>query len=248
MSDTRRQFKREQEVRSIGGRLASDYYDLKRDIVYLNDYFFGLFSSLQLTDDIDLVIDTLNNKFKNLCEAFISKRLEDIEKGNIPKDNFLSSRMRKQIEGLPPEEKQKVWLRETKRALKLMYTKTIQDYKKENKLYYLEPRHSKTALEISRKALFLTPSGIEIDGEKFAKIYSGYIEAEQSETYKKHKMVAETINKFFNGSVAITQKELSKYFILEDGKVKENPNSINIKDYARLGVRKVRTTLKKNGE
>ena len=61
-------------------------------------------------------------------------------------------------------------------------------------------------------------------------------------------MVAETINKFFNGSVAITQKELSKYFILEDGKVKENPNSINIKDYARLGVRKVRTTLKKNGE
>ena len=45
------------------------------------------------------------------------------------------------------------------------------------------------------------------------------------------------LNKFFNGSVEITQKELEKYFIIECGAVKPNPKSINKTDYARLGKR-----------
>ena len=152
--------------------------------------------------------------------------------------------MKTKLESLPPEEQAKVWERETKRSLKVLYKKIHEQYTKEYRIYGLETKHNKRALEICRKTLFVTPSRIEIDGDKFIEVYTDYLEADESETKKIHEQAAAAINRFFNGAVEITQKELSKYFILEYGIVKVNPKSVNITDYARLGVRTIRTAKK----
>lgn len=230
-------FKNEDKVRKIGGRLKEDYYTLKRDIEYINDYFFDFFYILNLTDDLDLIIDILNDGLHNLCSVFINKTMRDIEAGKIPKDKFLALRTKAKLEKLPPEEQAVIWERETKRRLKYLYKDIYWKILKENGLSYFETKYSRTHLEICRKALFITPSRIEIDGEKFIEVYTDYIEAEESETKKMHEQAAEAINRFFNGAVEITQKELSKYFVLEYGIVKVNPKSVNVADYARLGGR-----------
>ena len=244
-TDTEDKFKNEDKVRKVGGRLWSDYYTFKREVEYINDYFFELFYILNLTDDIDLIVDTLNDGLHNLCSVFIDKTIRDIEAGKIAKNKFLSSQMKTKLESLPPEEQAKVWERETKRSLKVLYKKIHEQYTKEYRIYGLETKHNKRALEICRKTLFVTPSRIEIDGDKFIEVYTDYLEADESETKKIHEQAAAAINRFFNGAVEITQKELSKYFILEYGIVKVNPKSVNITDYARLGIRTIRTAKKK---
>ena len=113
---------------------------------------------------------------------------------------------------------------------------------------WLETRHNKSALEILRTTLFITPERIEIDGEKFVEVYTDYLAADESETKKIHEQAAEAINRFFNGAFPITQKELSKYFILEYGTVKVNPKSVNLTDYARLGARTIRKAKKDGGK
>lgn len=215
-------FKDENLVKKIGGRLERDYYSLKRDINYINDYFFGLFQILGLTDDIDLIIDTLNDNFRNLRSVFIAKTLRDMEAGKIPHNRG------------------KAWEDETMKKLYKRYKEIYEQYLKDNGLHYLESNHSRISLELCRKTLFVAPSRIEIDGEKFIEVYSSFMEADESETKKLHEQAAAAINRFFNGSVVITQEELSKYFVLKSGIVKPNPKSINKMDYARLGARTVR--------
>lgn len=244
ITDTQDRFKNEDKVRKVGGRLANDYFSFKREVEYINDYFFELFYILNLTGDIDLIIDTLNDGLHNLCSVFIGKVIRDIEAEKIPKNKFLSSLMKTKLESLPPEERAIVWERETKRSLKALYKKIVKQYTDEYRLYDLETKHHKRAFEICRKTLFITPTRIEIDGAKFVEVYTSFLEADESETKKLHEQVAETINRFFNGAVEITPKELSKYFILEYGKVKVNPKSVNITDYARLGARTIRNTKK----
>lgn len=233
-------FKDEKLIRKIGGRLESDYYTLRRDVDYINECFFELFYILGLTGNIDLIVDTLNNGLQNLCSVFVDNAVRSIEAGKIDKNKFLTQRMRDKLETMPPEERAKVWERETKRALKMRYKDIYEQYLTRNGLYYLETRHNKAALEICRKTLFVTPSRIEIDGAKFIEVYTSFMEADESETKKIHEQAAAALNRFFNGVVPITQKELSKYFILEYGIVKPNPTSINKTDYARLGARTVR--------
>ena len=235
--DKEDKFKNEDKVRKVGGRLKSDYYTFKREVEEINDNFFELFYILNLTDDIDLIIDTLNNGLRNLCSVFIGKVIRDIEAEKIPKNKFLSSQIKTKLESLPPEEKAIVWERETKRSLKVLYKKIVKQYTDEYRLYGLETKHHKRAFEICRKTLFITPSRIEIDGAKFVEVYTSFLEADGSEIKKLHEQAAEAINRFFGGAVEITQKELSKYFILEYGIVKVNPKSINKTDYARLGKR-----------
>ena len=62
---------------------------------------------------------------------------------------------------------------------------------------------------------------------------------------QQHQAAADAINRFFNGAVEITQKELDRYFILEYGIVKPKPTSITKQNYARLGVRSLKKTDKK---
>ena len=237
-------FKNQDIVRKAGGRIEADYFNFRREIDYINENFFELFCILNLTDDIDLIIDTLNDGLNNLCSVFIYKTIRDIEAGKIPKDKFLSTHMKTKILSLPSEEQSTIWERETKRKLKFLYKDVYKQYIRERGLHYLETRHTKSALEILRKTLFITPERIEIDGKKFVEVYADYLAADESETRKLHEQAAESINRFFNGSVAITEKELSKYFILEYGKVKVNPNSVNLTDYARLGARTIRKAKK----
>ena len=236
-------YKDENLIRKIGGRLQSDYYTFKRDIEYINDYFFEIFYILGLTDNLDLIIDTLNRGLLNLSSTFINKTMGDIEAGKIARNKFLTPNAKAKIENLPPEEREKVWERETRRSLKLLYNKIY----KENRDCHVETRHNRTALEICRKTLFVAPSRIEIDGAKFIEVYTSYMEADESETKKIHEQAAAALNRFFNGSVEITQKELAKYFVLEYGIVKVNPNSINKNDYARLGLRRPPKTIKNDG-
>lgn len=232
-------YKYEEHIRKIGGRLKSDYYTLKGEVEYINEYFFELFYILGLTENLDLIIDTLNNGLQNLCSVFIDNTMRSLEAGKIAKSKFLSQRMRDKLETLSSEERAKVWERETKRSLKTHYKEIYEQYLKRYGLYCLETKHNRDILETCRETLFVTPSRIEIDGAKFIEVYTSFIEADESKTKKMHKQAAAAINRFFNGSVEITQEELSKYFILEYGIVKPNPTSINKTDYARLGARTV---------
>ena len=246
-TDTEDRFKNEDKVRKVGGRLWSDYYSFKKEIQYINDCFFELFYILNLTDDIDLIVDTLNDGLHNLCSVFIDNAMKSIEAGKIDKNKFLTQKTRNKLETLSPEERAKVWERETKRSLRLRYKGIYEQYCKRYGLHYLETRHRKDVLEICRQTLFVEPTRIEIDGAKFVEVYTSYMEADESETKKIHEQAAAALNRFFNGSVEITQKELAKYFVLEYGIVKVNPNSINKNDYARLGLRRPPKTIKNDG-
>ena len=239
-------YKDENLIRKIGGRLESDYYTLKREVEYINDYFFELFYILGITD-IDLIIDTLNRDLRNLCSVFIDNAMKSIEAGKIDKNKFLTQKTRNKLETLSPEERAKVWERETKRSLRLRYKGIYEQYCKKYGLHYLETRHRKDVLEICRQTLFVDPTRIEIDGTKFIEVYTSFMEADESETKKIHEQAVAALNRFFNGAVEITQKELSKYFILEYGVVKINPTSINTTDYARLGARTFRKPKKDGG-
>ena len=229
-------FKNESKVRRIGGKLETEYILFKKEIEYINGNFFEFFDLLQLTDDIDIFIKALNDGIHNFCTNFIVKAIRDIQACKIPKNKFLSPQMITKLEELPPEEREKKWERETKRNLKLLYKEIESEFLKKNGLFPLEPRHARRALELYGKSLFVSTERIEIDGAKFIEVYESHIIADESETNKLHEQAAEAINRFFNG-VKITQEELSKYFILEDGKIMVRPKSVNIDDYSRLGRR-----------
>lgn len=248
MASKEDKFKNEDIVRKVGGRVASDYYDFKSEIEYINYNFFELFYILSLTDDIDLIIDTLNKDLRNLNSLFIEKVFRDIEAGKIHKNKFISDITKKKLEKAAPEKQEKLWERVTKLNINNLYKKILKEYKEKYRVYLLETRHNKSALEILRTTLFITPERIEIDGEKFVEVYTDYLAADESETKKIHEQAAEAINRFFNGAFPITQKELSKYFILEYGAVKVNPKSVNLTDYARLGARTIRKAKKDGGK
>ena len=237
-------FKNEYIVAKFGGNLKYDYIHFKKDIEYINLNFFELFYLLGLADDIDLMVDTLNDGFLNLKETFINKVLEGIEKGRIPKYKFISARLKERLPNLPQEQREKKLLTETRRSLNVIYKDIYDKYIKENNLFGLVPNHNKEGLEFFRKALFVTPSRIEIDVKKFEQIYLSFMEANETEIRNLHEQAAEALNRFFNG-IEITQTELSNYFILEYGLVKVRPTSVNLKDYSRLGRREVLKPAKK---
>ena len=80
---------------------------------------------------------------------------------------------------------------------------------------------------------FSPEEGLTVDIPSFAEIYRSQTEAEQSETYKKHKAAAEAVNSFF-GNMVITDREMERYFQLYGGKVRPNPKSVNVESYMRL--------------
>ena len=160
-------FKNENAVLKVGGKVERDYFHFRSEIEYINENFFELFYVLNLTDDLDLIIDTLNKNLRNLCSVFIDKVFRDIEAGKISKDRFLSVHAKKRLENTPPEKQEKVWERGTKWGLHAVYDKILKHYKEEDGIFLLETKHNKTALEILRSTLFIAPERIEIDGEKF---------------------------------------------------------------------------------
>lgn len=224
--------------------MEEDYSHLKREIDYLNINFFGLLSHFGLSEDLDTMLKALEGGKRFLKSVFIDKVTMDVYSGKIPKEKYLSPKCIIDFESLAPEEREKAKKRERRnlhRALTFLFNKLYKEYADENKLYYIEPRYNRRAIEICRKALYLTPSQIAIDVDKFIEIYKSYLAADESITKKMHQEAADALNKFFNG-LTITHKELSKYFILEYGIVRVNPKSINLEDYSRLGKRTITIT------
>lgn len=238
MPETLDLLKGENKVRIVGGKLRDDFYTLKRDIDNVNSHYFTLLYILGLSDDTNLVFETLNNGFRNLCSVFIEKAITDMKAGKIPKNKFLSEQMVKKIEKQSLPEQETTWNREVRRSLKAIYKEIVAKYRADYGIYYFEPILARNAFKIFRKALFVNEDrkSLGIDVNKYLEIYKSYMIAEESGTKILHEQAAEAVNKFFNG-VEITQRELSKYFIIEDGIVKIQPTSINPSDYSRLGKR-----------
>ena len=219
-------------LKKIGGKVRDEYLNLKRYIMEFNERYFTLLLNLYLTEDIDLIITLYKKNFIGLQEAYINRVEEKIEEGKIKKENVLAQRSIEKCKDLPPEERAIYERREIHRRLAIRFKEIASRYG----LYLNEAPRQPEALEICRSALIITPYGIGIDAQEFIRVYEDYVGADQSETAKKHKEVAETINAFFNG-VEITEKELFKYFEIKNGRIIANPKSINSESYTRLGRR-----------
>lgn len=230
-------FKGEYKVRAIGGRMENDYYQLRTAIFRINENIIPLLLLLGINkpEDTDLALDIILSNFidSSAKKAFTERIYKDVENGRIKIESLLS---RKTIEKKAdtPEQKEKRINTALKKVINMRYKDKVKDYyEKYNPSSICFP---KCPILICRKAIILTPSGLSIDIPKFIEIYTNYLEANQSKTKKQHQAAADAMNTFFNG-LAIDHNELSRYFLLEGGEVKPNPESINKESYLRLGYR-----------
>ena len=230
---------KEYEIKKKGGATEHDYLRFKEEIEYLNRNISPLFILLGFSvQDKEAIMQALLSSSGTVLaieRVYIQLFTERFREGIIKPDQILSPKtLEKRDE--TPEEREKRIEREVHRRLKFRYKTAfslfMRQYKPEPSLVY-----DKQHLEIFKDAVILTPSGLSIDAERFLELYSSYMEAIGSTTNKQHQNVADTINRFFNGAVEITEKELKKYFILKHGVVKPNPEAINRESYTRLGYK-----------
>ena len=231
----------QRKIARIGGRLSADYYHLQGVIEMLNDNVIPLFQLLGMDEpgDKEDVIDALigNSSFLSLAKnIFIANMTKKVTEGKIKKEKILSKMTLGKSLSDPEAEKQRIE-RELHRKLCFKYNE-VQSYYIKNYCYYSISSYSycKPALKICRDALEYSSSGLSINEEKFIELYSSYIEADESDRRKQHQEAADGINRFFGGAVEITDKELERYFMIENGILKPNPLSVNIESYMRLGT------------
>ena len=225
-------------IRRIGGALYSDYRYLCEELKTINRDYFPLFDLMGFNspEDTDRAIGILlgENVFIGAKKEYIAKEMENVESGRLKLEKLLSTRIINK-EYPTPEERERVLKKEIHRAITYRY-KEIEDYFRKEYGYSQSVFH-KHPLKICGKAISLTSDGFIIDEGKFIEIYGDYLEANESKTGKQHQEAADAINRFFNGQIEITDKEIERYFIIECGLVKPNPKSINREDYMRLGYR-----------
>lgn len=232
-------FKNEYKVRKIGGRLNDDYLSFRSWILGINENYIPLFFMMGFNkpDDKDLIIDALLcNTFVEITakKVYISHMTQKVEDGELKIESLLTQRSIDKV--LPTPEEKKVQIdRDIHRSLVYRFNDIYKAYVKKYKPSSFG--FNRSALRVFRESLSLTDLGFSIDIDKFIDIYKGYIKASESKIGEQHRMAAEAINKFFNGSMEITQAELERYFIIDSGIVRPNPNSINIDDYMRVGFR-----------
>ena len=231
----------QRRISKIGGRLSSDYYHLQGAIEMLNDNVIPLFQLLGMDEpgDKDDIIDALTGRNSFLIMSrniFIANMTKKVTEGKIKKEKILSKITLGKSLSDPEAEKQRIE-RELHRKLCFKYNE-VQSYYIKNYCYYSISSYSycKPALKICRDALEYSSSGLSINEEKFIELYSSYIEADESDRRKQHQEAADGINRFFGGAVEITDKELERYFMIENGILKPNPLSVNIESYMRLGT------------
>ena len=230
-------FKNESKIRKIGGRLKGDYLTLRNTVLFVNENYIPLFYLLGFNhpEDKDIVIDCLLNSSITLAarEAYIDKRMEQVASGKLKLEKLISKHiLTKEYD--TPEEKEKVFKRETHRALVFRYNKIENIWKEEYKPY-LYGSFTKLPLKLCREALSLSEEGLYINVDKFIEIYSDHLKASGSQRAKLHQEAADAINRFFGGAVEITKEEMERYFSLSNGIVIPNPTSINKEGYLRLG-------------
>lgn len=235
-------FDNESKINRIGGKLKSDYYDLRELVLYYNGNIIPLFYYLGIAKEEykDRILRVLKYGRKGALSLFVEICTKEIAEGKIKLENVISSSSLAK-EYSTQEKKESQINRAIKVNLTNTYKKVEEKWKKDYNTsicsYYVS--HC-DRLYFCRETLKLTQSGIAIDVDKFIEFYLSYLEADGSKTKKQHQEAADSINKFFNGAVEITQDELDKYFVIENGEVKPNPDSINRESYARLGARTIK--------
>jgi len=228
--------KAEKKIKEMGGWISDNYNTLKRDVDRLNYYYFDVLYYFGLTDNIDIIIESTRNGRYSLQDKFIEISLNDMDKGKISEDVILSSYARSRLKKLPPEKKEDEKRKTCVRALTRLFNQHYWNLTNGKGAYGLDTWKPTEAIVTFRKALKVAQSQITINASKFLKIYQGLAAANESNTKIIHQEAADAINRFFNG-LNITQEELSRYFILEHGIVKPNPESINPKSYSRLEIK-----------
>lgn len=232
-------FANEYKIIKIGGRLQDDYYSFRQAVLYINMNFIPLFFALGMNqpEDKDLIIDIflINGMiFREIKKAYITRETERIAKGMVKLDSVLSSNIiGKEFD--KQEDRERYVNSQIHRVLTLsyrdIYKKYVREYQPSSLTYF------KTPLGIFRESVSLSSAGFEINVDKFIMIYKRYTELDESDAKRQHQEAANTINRFFNGLGEITQEELKRYFIIDSGSIKPNPDSITIENYMRLGYR-----------
>lgn len=227
-------------ISKIGGRLSTDYYHFQGAIEMLNDNVIPLFQLLGMDEpgDKDDIIDALTgrNSFLIMSKSiFIANMTKKVAEGKIKKEKILSKTTLGKSISDPEAENQRIE-RELHRKLLFKYNEVKSYYLKKYCYSIASYSYCTPALKICRNALEYSPSGLSINEKKFIELYSSYIEADESDRRKQHQEAADGINRFFGGAVEITDKELERYFIIENGILKPNPLSVNIESYMRLGT------------
>lgn len=239
----------QRRISKIGGRLSSDYYHLQGAIEMLNDNVIPLFQLLGMDEpgDKDDIIDALTGRNSFLITSrsiFIANMTKKVTEGKIKKEKILSKITLGKSLSDPEAEKQRIE-RELHRKLCFKYNE-VKSYYVKNYCYSIASySYCTPALKICRDALEYSSSGLSINEGKFIELYSSYIEADESDRRKQHQEAADGINRFFGGAVEITDKELERYFMIENGILKPNPLSVNIESYMRLGTSSASKNKKK---
>ena len=223
----------EKKIAKIGGKLWSDYLYLRNLLDEINEKQVPFLDALGLMKDIDTVLTCLSSQIYSLKNIYIRKKTErKAEKEGKP---YLLTTPTK---GEELTEEQKRERRETHRKLVYKYKEIYEYFIKKYYICYNWRTCYIDRIKILRDALFLSDGKIKVDEDKFIVVYGSFIKASESELMKQHQAAADGVNKFFGGAVPITDKELERYFMLEDGIMKVNPLSVNIESYSRLGSRK----------
>ena len=229
--------KEEKRVKSIGGKFEDDFYTFRDSVAFINQNYIPLFYLLGFNhpEDKDIIIDCLlsgDSLVYSAKKAYIENGMERVASGKLSLEKLLTKRLL--IKEYPtPEEREKRLKTAAHKALTFRYKKLKEIWEKE----YEPPLYNsfaKLPLQICREALSLSEEGLIIDLDKFIEIYKDHLKASGSKRGKLHQEAADAINRFFNG-VEITYKEMERYFILSNGVIKPNPNSMNTESYLRLG-------------
>ncbi len=228
-------------IRNIGGKIESSYDSLCFLVESANYTFsrFMYFLGLTRPHYTEKYLEAIGKGNSGISELYYESVLEDIEAGRKQKKAFIKD---KWIVGedTPPEEREEMLKKEKQAIHKICMIKYKEAVKQFKQHYFWNGASLSTYdlrhLEHVKSVLYLSDDGLEIDTDKFIAFYESFISAEESDTKKQHQAAADAINRFFNGK-EITEKELFKYFKIEDGILKVNPSSVNINSYSRLGQR-----------
>lgn len=232
-------FKKESKISKIGGKMEDDYLRFRNIVVFLNENIVPLYIRLGFNkeEQTDMVIKAIMVGKNGAKTLFVEYWTTKIKEGQIPLEKILPALTIKKLAKLENNQDERTAKinREIHRNLSFRFKEIESDFMKDYRP--LAFSFDKRPLIYFGKSLELTDTGLNINVDMFIDLYASYMKACESEAKKQHQAAAEAINRFFNGAVEITDKELMRYFVLEDGVIKPNLSSINIEGYMRLGYR-----------
>lgn len=236
----------EYKISRIGGKLAADWQTVKTDIANINRYLFGFIDVLGLTGvSIETIINAIKTQFSSLRAAYYDKIYNDVKLGIIKKEDYTGAVRMEKLKTLSftPEQMEKEKRKDItniRQYAQRKYNKMAENYFGCMNMKDLIPKRNARTFEICREAFNITATEITIDIDKFVRIYLDYLRADESNIKQMQMEAAAAINRFFNGTIEVSERELNRYFIFEDGIMKINPDSVNIQSYSRLGFRSIK--------